>query len=438
MSVDESSGAQGLAPGPAALPPQPDAGAPPTRSSPLRIVLLVKTNNGAMWTLPQVAELRKRGHHLIAVLPRGPGRLTTALREQDVMVVESPWDMSFHPDLSTPFGLLRLRTLIRRLEPDVVNYHLYASALAGRLSTIGLPVRRVHMVAGPLYLESPIIRPIERLLWRLDHLTICGTGFTSEFYGQLGCPPSRRPVATCGVDTDRFSPAWSTGTPPGSPDDSSERELRAKARAEIGIPAGDFLVVMVAYVYPPKRLVHRGVGIKGHDVLLSAWRRFHASHPDSHLLLVGGGWTTEGEAHRQELIRRFGVNEDPSVTWLGSVPDVRTCYVAADISVSPSRSEGHGAAVEAGAMGVPSIVSDAGGLPETVDPASGWVVRRGDPEELAATLVAAYRSFRDDRLVERRRHVRQRIVDLFDSRRAAVDIADAIERIHFTNAPAGQ
>lgn len=402
----------------------------PWRPPPLRIVLLVKTNDGAMWTVPQVKELRERGHHVIAVLPTGPGRLTTALRQQGVVVAESPWDMEFRPGLPTLFGLLRLRTLIRRLEPDVVTYHLYASALAARLSTVGLPVRRVHMVAGPLYLESPMIRPIERLLWRMDHVTICGTEFTSKLYGRLGCPPRRRPVATCGVDTDRFSPAFLSITDRQPADGSARLELRAKVRAELGIPADAFVVVMVAYVYPPKRLVHRGRGIKGHDVLLTAWRRFHASHPDSHLLLVGGGWTADGEAHRQELIRRFNVLEDPSVTWLGSVLDVRTCYAAADVSVSPSLSEGHGAAVEAGAMGVPSIVSDAGGLPETVDEASGWVVPRDDPEALVSALATAARSHERGHLADRRRRVRQRTVDLFDNRRAAALVADVIEQDH--------
>lgn len=398
-------------------------------TSTLRIVLLVKTNDGAMWTVPQVRELSERGHHVVAVLPAGPGRLTTALREQGVVVAESPWDMEFRPDLSTLLGLLRLRALIRRLEPDVLYYHLYASALAARLGTVGLPVRRVHMVAGPLYLESPVIRPIERMLWRMDHVTICGTTFTSQLYGQLGCPPHRRPVATCGVDTDRFSPHRPLAEQ-NATDETARLDQRARIRADLGIPADAFVVVMVAYVYPPKRLVHRGRGIKGHDVLLTAWRRFHASHPNSHLLLVGGGWTAAGEAHRRELIQRFEVRADPSITWLDSVPDVRACYAAADVSVSPSLSEGHGAAVEAGAMGVPSIVSDAGGLPETVDESSGWVVPRDDPEALAAVLAAAAHSFQQGELAERRRRVRRRTVDLFDNRRAAIQVADVIEQDH--------
>lgn len=399
------------------------------RRRPLRIVLVVKTNEGAMWVIPQVTELRRRGHTVIAILPAGTGRLTASLRERQVEVVPSSWDFSFRPGISTVRGLLQLRTLIRSLRPDVVKYHLYASALAARVSTIGMRLHRVHVVAGPLYLESPLVRPVERLLWRMDTVTICGTEFTSTLYGRLGCPPRRRPVATCGVDTDRFDPAGGLGAHGAIPPERRYRaELQAKARAELGIPDGCFVVVMVAYVYPPRRLVHRGRGIKGHDVLLTAWRTFQANHPRAHLLLVGGGWGADGSTHRAYLIGRFGVNDDPTITWLGSVPDVRSCYLAADVSVSPSLSEGHGAAVEAGAMGVPSIVSDAGGLPETVDGRCGWLVHRGDPRALADALTDAYHVHRAGQLVTRGALARRRIVDLFDNRRAARRVADLVEQ----------
>lgn len=406
--------------------------------------MLVKISNGALWAVPQIDELRRRGHEVVAILPAGPGRLTDELNRRGVRVLELPFDLRFRPTPSTLRGLARLRALLRELRPDAVIYHLYASALATRLSALGLPLRRIHMVAGPLYLESPVIRPVERLLWRLDHLTICGTAYTSQRYGRLGCPPQRRPVATCGVDTDRFAPA--AGPDPAAPasptalagsvgriaeqrdaSPAARLERRTKARAELGIPAEAFLTVMVAYVYPPKRLAHRGRGIKGHDVLLPAWRLFRDRHPDAHLLLVGGGWTAAGEAQRQALIEQFGVATDPGVTWLPTVGDVRGCYAAADLSISPSLSEGHGAAVEAGAMGVPSIVSDAGGLPETVDRASGWVVPRDDSGALLAAWEQAYREHRAGRLAGRGAAARRRMVTTFDNRVAAVLVANAVE-----------
>ncbi|MER6752828.1 glycosyltransferase family 4 protein [Micromonospora echinofusca] len=382
---------------------------------PLRIAVLIKTNDGGLWILPQVEAMRQRGHEVVVVLPPGAGRLSDELRRRHFDVVDCPFP--FRPGPSMLAGLWRLRRLIRQLRPDVLQYHLIASAYVARMATVGLPVRRVHTVAGPLYLDSPVIRAAERLLWRLDDTIICGCANASERYGALGCPAPRRAVATYGVDTSAFDP---TGADPGT---------RLTARAELGIPRDAFLAVMVAYVYPPKRLVHGGRGIKGHDVLLAAWPEFRRRHPDAHLLLVGGGWTQAGVAHRRQLVERFRVAEDPTITWLETVPDVRPCYHAADVSVSPSLSESHGAAVEAGAMGVPSIVSDAGGLPETVDERSGWVVPRDDPAALLAALEHAYGEFEAGTLAGRGKAARDRMVELFDNRRTARTVTDVCERV---------
>ncbi|MET9298919.1 glycosyltransferase family 4 protein [Micromonospora aurantiaca] len=385
---------------------------------PLRIVVLLKTDQGGLWILPQVEELRRRGHQVVAVLPRATGRLTGELRQRGVEVHDSPFDFRFRPRPSTLRDLWRLRRLISRLRPDVLKYHLYASALAARFASLRLPLRRVHMVAGPLYLESPLIKIVERALWRLDHVTICGTGHTSGLYGTLGCPAPRRPVVTYGARAAHFAELEGS---------AGRREVRAKARAELGIEEDAFVVIMVAYVYPPRRLVHKGRGIKGHDVLLAAWREFRADHPDARLLLVGAGFSPAGETHRRELIRRFEIDRDPSVTWLTSVSDVRDCYRAADLSVSPSLSEGHGAACEAGASGVPSVVSDAGGLPETVDETTGWVVPRNDVPALVAALRNAHREFTDGRLRLRGERAQQFALRHFADTVAAAAVADVVE-----------
>lgn len=384
---------------------------PPT---PLRILLTIKTNEGGLWILPHIDELRRRGHDVMVLLPPGPGRLRTSLAQRAVPVVESPFDFRFRPRLSTALGLLRLRRVLRTLSPDVLHYHLYASALATRLASLRLDIPRVHMVAGPLYLESPPVRLAERVLARLDTVTIGGSRFTSRKYRELGLPADRAPSIPYGFDAQRFQPL--------GPD------VRDRTRDALGVEPDTFLVVMVALVYAPKRAVHRGRGIKGHDVLLSAWASFHAEHPRSRLVLIGSGFDDAGEAHREELIRRFRISGSSSITWLPTTDDVRPCYAAADLSVSPSLSENHGAAVEAGAMGVPSIVSDAGALPETVTTTSGWVFPRGDHDALAESLRGAYAEFRRGALPERGMRARRFVLEHFSGIRAAQDVADTLER----------
>jgi glycosyltransferase involved in cell wall biosynthesis len=375
----------------------------------LRVVLVIKTNRGAVWTTPHVDALLARGHHVTAVLPPGGGVLRAGLVRRGVHVLDSPFDFRFRPSIRTVSGLVKLRRLLRNLEPDVVHYHLYASALAARFAVVGTGVARVHMVAGPLYLESWVIRVVERILVRLDTVTICGSESTARRYRQLGRAAALTPVIPYGVDSDRFRPQVTD------------------CRTRLGIGAGDFVVIMVALVYAPKRFVHSGRGVKGHDVLLEAWQRFRDGHPGSRLLLVGSGIDAAAERYRQELIRRFEVEHDDTVTWLSTVEDVRPCYAAADLSVSPSLSDNHGAALEAGAMGVPSVVSDVGGLPEAVDPELCWIVPPDDPDAIAAALHKAYAEHADDKLRDRTNGVREWVVRHFDSTTAANAVADVVE-----------
>lgn len=418
------------------------------------MAILFKHRQSGRWLLPQVEELRRRGHQVLVVLPPGPGPLPAELARRGFEVVESPFDFRFRPSPATLRGLWRLRRLLRDLRLDILKYHLYASALAARFTSVGLRLGRVHVVVGPLFLESRIIRLVERWLWRADDVIVCGTEYTSRRYGALGVPAERRPSTTPGIDTGHFSrerfvaeqravagPAVTGRQPvvaqrrsdgqrsgPTGTDGPTAADLRAKIRAELGIDQDAFVVVMVAYVYAPKRLTYHGRGIKGHDILLPAWQSFQARRPRSHLLLIGGGFSPAGERHRRELVHRFEVDADPSITWLESVTEVRPYYNASDLSVSPSLSEGHGAPVEAGAMSLPSIVSDAGGLPEVVDKASGWVVPAGRVGPLEAALASAYREFGAGVLPRRGDAARERMVRFFDHGPAAEAIADIVER----------
>ncbi len=382
-------------------------------SSPLTVVIVLKTAVGGLWLVPHVDELRRRGHRVVAVLPR-EGRLRDTLVDRGVPVLDAGFDFRFRPGFGPLRGLWRLRRQIRRLRPDVVNYHLYASALAVRLATIGTGITRVHMVAGPLYLDSRRIRAVERLLCRLDHTLIAGSAHTARRYRALGRSGRRTPVIPYGADTDRLYVPTA--------------DQRSRARAALGFEDTTFVAIMVAYVYAPRRSVHKGRGIKGHDLLLQAWRAFVPSHPGAQLLMVGGGFGTAAEAYRSQLITRYGVLTDPTVRWLATVDDVRGYYAAADVSVSPSLSDNHGAALEAGGMGLPSIVSDAGGLPEAVDISSGWVVPRDDVPALLAALECAYDEYQRGRLAQRGARAREWVVAQFDQRDCTTRVVDEIEQ----------
>lgn len=385
-----------------------------------RVLVAVKTTDGGRWILPQIRAFRNRGIEVVVLLPKGEGRLATevaALVEQDagLQLVRSPFNFSFRPRLTMLAELGALRRLIRETKVEGVLYHLYATALAIRLATVAMRLHRVHMIAGPLFLESRLIASIERLLWRLDSHIICGSQYIARLYRSLGVPQRRMSVVPYGVDTDLFSPP--------------SAEIRAAARRELGLPTDGLTVVMVSYVYAPKRLAYRGKAIKGHEVLLRAWHQFHCQYPDSTLLLVGSGFDSTGEKHRQELMSSFGYQKGKDgVVWLDSVNDVRVAYRCSDISISPSLSDNHGAVLEAAAMGLPSIVSDAGALAEGVEPGVGWVHRAGSAEDLLRCLEDCARAQQSADLKDRGEAARQFILAHFDQQGLTEKVADQVCR----------
>jgi glycosyltransferase involved in cell wall biosynthesis len=77
---------------------------------------------------------------------------------------------------------------------------------------------------------------------------------------------------------------------------------------------------------------------------------------------------------------------------VGNPTDLPTAYMLADVVVVPSIvPEGFGRVpVEAQAMGRPVVVSNSGGLRETMlEGETGWLVRVNDPQDLAEAINAA-------------------------------------------------
>jgi glycosyltransferase involved in cell wall biosynthesis len=100
---------------------------------------------------------------------------------------------------------------------------------------------------------------------------------------------------------------------------------------------------------------------------------------------VGGGFGPGGDEYRSELQATF--REVPGVHWIGQAPDVRPYLAAADVNIAPSLSENIGSPSEAAFLGLPSIASNVGGLPEVVvDGWTGWLVEPNDVRSLSFAI----------------------------------------------------
>ncbi|QKW06038.1 glycosyltransferase family 4 protein [Streptomyces sp. NA04227] len=156
----------------------------------------------------------------------------------------------------------------------------------------------------------------------------------------------------------------------------------AGVRAELGLTDRPVVVCV-------SRLVPR----KGQDTLILALPRILAAHPDTVLLVVGGG---PYERNLRRLAAETGVSD--SVRFTGAVPwsELPAHYGAGDVFAMPCRTRRGGLDVEglgivyleASATGLPVLAGDSGGAPDAVlDGETGWVVRGGNSEECADRLV---------------------------------------------------
>ncbi len=140
--------------------------------------------------------------------------------------------------------------------------------------------------------------------------------------------------------------------------------------------------------------VGRLVAIKGVDVLLAALSRVRERHPELGLVVLGDGPLAPAlreEARRRGLadwVRFAGAADRDQVA-----AHLRACRAVVVPSVVDERGRAEGTpsiALEALAAGARLVVSDAGGLPDLVFAGrNGWLAVAGDPEDLAAKIVAA-------------------------------------------------
>lgn len=114
---------------------------------------------------------------------------------------------------------------------------------------------------------------------------------------------------------------------------------------------------------------------KGGLQLLEAFAALRAQHPDARLQVVGG---------------HVGAPQD-GVDYLGAIEDrdeLRALYAAASVFCLPSLFEPHGlATLEAMSFGLPCVVTEVGGLADTViDGETGHLVPPDDPAALRTAL----------------------------------------------------
>lgn len=153
------------------------------------------------------------------------------------------------------------------------------------------------------------------------------------------------------------------------------------------IPNGETAMEGAARIAPRSPcnigVVGRVTQAKGADLLLEAFALMARRRLDANLTYYGDGPLVSDLRTRASALGLAG-----RVRFAGYVRDRESIYREIDVYVQPSRRESmSNSVIEAMARGIPCVVADVGGLPETVvDGRNGFVVPPEEPPALAEAI----------------------------------------------------
>jgi glycosyltransferase involved in cell wall biosynthesis len=287
--------------------------------------------------------LRQRGHevHLICD-PNSP--LET--RSAPIQVAVHP--LSIRSEIG-PISLVRLRSLVLRIRPDILAFNtpkaILIGTLASRCTSVGARIvfRRVNFPLRKSFFTRL------KYTWGIDRIVSISDSIRLRL-NLCGVPDSKISTIYEGIDLSNY-PRTAHLRKPGEP-------------ATVGV---------VAHLSREK----------GIHYLVEAASLIPEVHRDIRFVIVGEGTCLP---ELKQLVQEKGL--EPCFQFLGFRTDVAGLMRSFDIFALPSLSEGLSSAIlEAMASSLPVVASDVGGIPELIkNGENGLLVTPADPVSLAAAI----------------------------------------------------
>ena len=288
-------------------------------------------------------------------------------------------------------GPVRLLSLLRSLQPDLIQGWMYHGNLAATFAGFLTGAPTVWGIHYSLYdpaserLGSRAIIELSRWLSGRPTATVYVSHISAEQHAAHGFQDRDRRIIPNGFDGEVHRP------------DTASRD---RFRAEIGAHESEFLVGLIARYHP----------MKDHANLLRAASTLTGLSPRIRWVLAGPG-VDASNAELTGMISELGLSEHTHL--LGERSDTPAILTGLDLlCMSSSHGEAFPMVVgEAMASGLPCVVTDVGDAAWLVGD-TGWVVPPRNSEALAAALTEAW-ALGSTARAERGRAARQRVLERF-------------------------
>jgi glycosyltransferase involved in cell wall biosynthesis len=318
--------------------------------------------------------MSQNGFKVVGVSSSGP-ELDDVASSEGVSVKEIEMTRTISP-LKDLVALWKFYKLCKEEKPNIVHSHTPKAGIIGMLGArlARVPIR-IHTVAGlPLMETSGIKRKILDFVERLTYKS--ATSVFPNSYGLLNFIQNNNYISadklkviangsSNGIDTTYFTK------------DKLSLEQIDIFKQDLGISNTDFIYVFVG----------RLVGDKGINELVSAFKALN--NIKIKLLLVG-----PMESDLDPLLNStiHEINNNPQIISVGFQADVRPYFAISDCLVFPSYREGFpNVVMQAGAMGLPSIVTDINGCNEIIiEGVNGTILPSKDKKALKEAMLRIY------------------------------------------------
>lgn len=315
-----------------------------------------------------LSELKDEGYEVIA-LSSPDGDLAELGRREKVRTIGVSMERHVSP-LKDLISLIRLIRVMRKERPVMVHSMTPKAGLLCMMAAwiAHVPIR-VHTFTGLVWpTQTGLSR---KILMLTDRITcFCATHIIPEGEGvkhDLSSCITDKPMRVLGygnvrgVDLDYWKRSG------GSRTEGWLSERREKKEP--------FTFVFVGRI----------VRDKGVNELVNAFSRLNKNYPDTRLLLVG---PAEDDLDPVLPETWMAIEKEESIISVGSQKDVRPYYEESDALVFPSYREGFpNVVLEAGAMELPSIVTDINGSREIIEEGvNGVIVPPRDENALYETM----------------------------------------------------
>ena len=288
------------------------------------------------------------------------GVLAMVGEREGIRTIEVPMhrEISLFSDIKCLWLLYRL---FRKEKPDIVHANTpkgsMLSMIASKLASVP---HRLYTVTGLRYQgESGLFRILLMVMERIS--CYCATKVIPEGEGVkktlLKDNITSKEMHIIlngninGIDTEYFNPDLFNR-------DRTDNKLytgnKKDIRRDLNLKEDDFVFIFIGRI----------VRDKGMNELAVCMKRFKAEKKNVKLLLIG---RFESKLDPLDADNEKFLRSDLNIHFLGYQNDVRPCFVAADVLVVPSYREGFpNVVLQAGAMGIPAIVTNINGCNEII------------------------------------------------------------------------